>query len=54
MKVKLWLALWGLLTLLSMPLYAQDIARDTVLHEVEVTAKRHYFGAKNIQMSAIS
>lgn len=54
MKVKLWFAFGGLLTLLSMPLFAQDIARDTVLHEVEVTARRHYFGAKNIQMSAIS
>lgn len=44
----------GLLTMLSMPLYAQDIARDSVLHEVEVTARRHIFGAKNIQMSAVA
>ncbi|MBO7552559.1 MAG: TonB-dependent receptor [Bacteroidaceae bacterium] len=46
--------LLGLLMLLSMPLYAQDVARDSVLHEVEVTAQRHSFSAKSLQMSAVS
>ena len=54
MKVRYCFALLGLLTVLSMPLCGQDIARDSVLHEVEVTAQRHHFGAKSIQMSAIA
>ena len=47
-------ALLGLLTILSMPLYGQDVARDSLLHEVEVTARRHSFGAKSLQMSAVA
>lgn len=43
-----------LLILLSSPLYAQDIARDTLLQEVEVTATRHNFNAKSLQMSAVA
>ena len=44
----------GLLMLLGSPLYAQDIARDTLLREVEVTATRHSFNAKSLQMSAVA
>ena len=53
-KVERHCIMLGLLTLLSMPLCAQDVARDSVLHEVEVTARRHSFGAKSLQMSALS
>ena len=44
----------GMLTLLGQPLCGQDVARDSILQEVEVTAKKHDFGAKNIQMSAVA
>lgn len=44
----------GLLMLLGSPLYAQDIARDTLLQEVQVTAARHSFDAKSLQMSAVA
>lgn len=53
-KVVQYYRMLGLLTLLSMPLCAQDVARDSVLHEVEVTARRHSFSAKSLQMSAVS
>ena len=44
----------GLLMPLGSPLYAQDIARDTLLQEVQVTATRHSFDAKSLQMSAVA
>ncbi|MBQ9882838.1 MAG: TonB-dependent receptor [Bacteroidaceae bacterium] len=44
----------GLPMLLGCPLYAQDIARDTLLQEVQVTATRHSFNAKSLQMSAVA
>lgn len=44
----------GLLMLLGSALYAQDIARDTLLQEVQVTAARHSFDAKSLQMSAVA
>ena len=44
----------GWLTLLSQPHYAQDVAREYDLQEVEVTARRHDFNAKSIQMSTIA
>ena len=53
-KVRRYCTFLGLLTMLSTPLCGQDIARDSVLHEVEVTAQRHQFGVKSIQMSAIA
>ena len=44
----------GLLMLLGSPLCAQDIARDTLLQEVQVTAARHSFDAKSLQMSVVA
>ena len=45
---------FGALILLGQPLYAQDIAKEYDLQEVQVTAKRHDFGVKSSQMSAIA
>ncbi len=42
------------LIMLSLPLCAQDIAREYDLQEVQVTAKRHDFGVRSSQMSAIA
>ena len=46
--------LMGLLIGVSQSLWAQDVTREYDLQEVEVTAKRHNFGALNSQMSANS
>ena len=53
-QIRLYSIMLGLLMLLGSPLYAQDIARDTLLREVEVTATRHSFDAKSLQMSAVA
>ena len=42
------------LLLYCLPLCAQDVAKEYNLQEVQVTAKRHDFGAKSSQMSAIA
>ncbi|MBO7418336.1 MAG: TonB-dependent receptor, partial [Bacteroidaceae bacterium] len=44
----------GWLALLSQPDYAQDVAREYDLQEIEVTARRHNFNARNVQMSTIA
>lgn len=55
MKIKVFLIIMiGGLAMLSLPLYAQDIAKEYDLQEVQVTAKRHDFGVKSSQMSAIA
>ncbi len=53
-KIGHYCILLGLLALPGSPLYSQDIARDTLLREVEVTATRHNFSAKSLQMSAVA
>ena len=42
------------LLLYCLPLCAQDVAKEYNLQEVQVTAKRHDFGTKSSQMSAIA
>lgn len=55
MKIKVFLIIMiGGLAMFSLPLYAQDIAKEYDLQEVQVTAKRHDFGVKSSQMSAIA
>ena len=44
----------GLVTLMSQPLAAQDVAKEYDLQEVQVTGKRHGFGVRSSQMSAIA
>ena len=51
-KALIWMML--LLAGLNLPAFGQDIAREFDLQEVEVTAKRHDFGAKSSQMSALA
>ena len=46
--------LLGLSIVMGQPLYAQDVAKEYDLQEVEVTARRHDFGARSPQMSAIA
>ena len=53
-KLGQYLSIMGLLIPLGQPLLAQDVARDSLLQEVEVTAVRHSFGAKSPQMSAVA
>ena len=44
----------GFLLAFCLPAYGQDVAKEYNLQEVQVTAKRHDFGAKSSQMSAIA
>ena len=48
------IVLLGLLIAVSQPQYAQDVAKEYDLQEVQVTARRHDFGTMSPQMSAIA
>ena len=54
MKLKQFILIVCGVLMLSIQLYGQDVAKEYDLQEVEVTAKRHDFGVKSSQMSALA